>query len=463
MSEHMPAAFVLPHINLKDVPSVLIDIDRLLESDFWLSTNGEESRAGMCLWLKSYKQVPAGSLPDDDTSLARLCNVAPEHWSSVREKALHGWIKCEDGRLYHRVVSEKVLLMHMVRLVARIRGAKGMEVRYNIDRDEGNDSVALLHEIYGCLELLEGLATPEAQREAKKFRDKYKRTLTSDAGAARSRKPTAKKTSPEQKDLLGAPVTPESGSASSSPVVEPPSGASPKKPRAVRPDGSTYSSAFAEFWTLYPKKDAKQKAAIAWAKGDLDSELQKINADVRRRKMSPEWQREQGQFVPLPATYLNARRWDNDIDPAKIVDKPVNGKKAPAALPLPADGVSVDTPWFAQAGFTSAAEAMNDGCQEGKQSFFKNGIRIKDVYGKPRSNGEMYDDLCHRVRRWMSNFTNQTFYPERDHALRMMHKMPSVDFWGVLRSKTREEDQNALRTLLMALPADSATGKALRV
>ena len=116
MSEQIPAPLVLPHINLKDVPAVLLDIDRLLESDFWLSTNGEECRAGMCLWLKSFRQLPAGSLPDDDTSLSRLCQLAPAHWADVREKALHGWIKCDDGRLYHRVIAEKVLLMHTYRL-----------------------------------------------------------------------------------------------------------------------------------------------------------------------------------------------------------------------------------------------------------------------------------------------------------------------------------------------------------
>jgi hypothetical protein len=32
-----------------------------------------------------------------------------KEWANVREGALHGWIKCDDGRLYHPVVAEKAL------------------------------------------------------------------------------------------------------------------------------------------------------------------------------------------------------------------------------------------------------------------------------------------------------------------------------------------------------------------
>jgi hypothetical protein len=53
--------------------------------------------------------VPAASLPDDDRFLAKAAGYGRvvKEWMNVRAGALHGWVKCADGRLYHPVVAEK--------------------------------------------------------------------------------------------------------------------------------------------------------------------------------------------------------------------------------------------------------------------------------------------------------------------------------------------------------------------
>jgi hypothetical protein len=53
--------------------------------------------------------VPAASLPDDDRFLAKAAGYGRvvKEWMNIREGALHGWVKCADGRLYHPVVAEK--------------------------------------------------------------------------------------------------------------------------------------------------------------------------------------------------------------------------------------------------------------------------------------------------------------------------------------------------------------------
>jgi hypothetical protein len=86
-----------------------LDIQRLFNSEFHARANDSEWRAGLTLWLKSFHQVPAGSIPDDDVSLARLAELGRDvkTWRKVKEVALHGWVKCSDGRLYHPVVAEK--------------------------------------------------------------------------------------------------------------------------------------------------------------------------------------------------------------------------------------------------------------------------------------------------------------------------------------------------------------------
>lgn len=95
--------------DLRDFQFMPIDIVRLFSSRFHAIANDAEWRAGFTLWLKSFHQVPAGSIPDDDIELTRLAEFGRDvkSWKKVREVALHGWVKCSDGRFYHPVVSEK--------------------------------------------------------------------------------------------------------------------------------------------------------------------------------------------------------------------------------------------------------------------------------------------------------------------------------------------------------------------
>jgi hypothetical protein len=83
------------------------------------------------------------------------------------------------------------------------------------------------------------------------------------------------------------------------------------------PDG------FDEFWSGYPKKEAKQAALKAWRKIRAD-ELPAIRAGLEVAMQTEQWQKDGGQFVPLPATWLNGRRWEDEVSPAK-----------PAPLPMP--------------------------------------------------------------------------------------------------------------------------------
>jgi hypothetical protein len=98
-----------PDCDLRDFAFMPMDVVRLRDSDFAALSDGDEFRAGILLWCASWHQVPAASLPDDDTVLARLAGYGRviKEWLKVRSGALRGWIKCSDGRLYHPVVAEK--------------------------------------------------------------------------------------------------------------------------------------------------------------------------------------------------------------------------------------------------------------------------------------------------------------------------------------------------------------------
>lgn len=84
-----------------------LDVVRLRDSDLATVSSGDEFKAAVLLWSAAWHQVPAGSVPKDERWLARHSGAGPL-WKKVREEALRGFVECADGRLYHRVVCEKV-------------------------------------------------------------------------------------------------------------------------------------------------------------------------------------------------------------------------------------------------------------------------------------------------------------------------------------------------------------------
>ncbi|MCM2544901.1 DUF1376 domain-containing protein [Burkholderia glumae] len=96
--------------NFREMP---LDVPRLLNSDLVHDESPEACWSALLLWCVSWHEVPAGSLPDNDDWLAKRAGYwhkgkLDPTWHDVRAGALHGWIKCSDGRLYHPVVAEKV-------------------------------------------------------------------------------------------------------------------------------------------------------------------------------------------------------------------------------------------------------------------------------------------------------------------------------------------------------------------
>lgn len=106
-----PAPLTPADCDLRDFKFIPIDIVRLFNSEFHARSDDSVWRAGITLWMKSFHQVPAGSIPDDDVALARLAELGRDvkSWKKIKEGSLYGWVKCSDGRLYHPVVAEKAL------------------------------------------------------------------------------------------------------------------------------------------------------------------------------------------------------------------------------------------------------------------------------------------------------------------------------------------------------------------
>jgi hypothetical protein len=141
-NETRPAPLVPRDAVLQDFRFLPIDIGRLFGSRFHAIASDAEWRAGVTLWLKSYHQTPAGSLPNDDIELARLAEFGRnlKKFLKIKKIALHGWIECADGRLYHRVVAEKVNEAWTRKQMQRERSRKGNAKRWGSEAKHNEGS-----------------------------------------------------------------------------------------------------------------------------------------------------------------------------------------------------------------------------------------------------------------------------------------------------------------------------------
>ncbi|MBD5112146.1 MAG: hypothetical protein HDT42_06355 [Ruminococcaceae bacterium] len=83
---------------------------------------------------------------------------------------------------------------------------------------------------------------------------------------------------------------------------------------ALAREGGGLNSSFEKFWAAYPKKTAKQNALKCWIKLNPNEELTaKILASLEQQKRSVQWTKDNGQFIPYPATWLNGKRWEDEL------------------------------------------------------------------------------------------------------------------------------------------------------
>lgn len=103
----------------------------------------------------------------------------------------------------------------------------------------------------------------------------------------------------------------------------------------------TCANRFARFWAAYPKKRSKGQAEKAFQKINPSEQLlETMLASIAQAKTSDDWQKSNGQFIPYPASWLNAKGWEDEIDSA--------GSDA----------------WWLAAGFDSRWDAENAGCNQ---------------------------------------------------------------------------------------------------
>ena len=69
---------------------------------------------------------------------------------------------------------------------------------------------------------------------------------------------------------------------------------------------------FEQFWGAYPKKVGREEAYRVFCEQKVP--LSTLLPALEQQKVSPQWLKEGGRYIPNPATWLKDRRWQSDIN-----------------------------------------------------------------------------------------------------------------------------------------------------
>lgn len=93
----------------------------------------------------------------------------------------------------------------------------------------------------------------------------------------------------------------------------------PKRPAKRKPTGTDPD--FDVFWAAYPKKEGKADALKAWGRNGR-AELPVLLKALEAQKGSEQWSKNGGKYIPHASTWLNGRRWEDEVAAGPGLDEP---------------------------------------------------------------------------------------------------------------------------------------------
>jgi hypothetical protein len=72
---------------------------------------------------------------------------------------------------------------------------------------------------------------------------------------------------------------------------------------------------FTLFWGNYPNKRAKGDARKAWEQtASIRPDMKAIIEAIQNQCKTDQWRKDEGKFIPYPATWLRQERWDDEVE-----------------------------------------------------------------------------------------------------------------------------------------------------
>lgn len=267
MTDSLPSPPVPPEVDLRDFGFMPVDVVRVRDSQLNAEQSPAENWAAFLLWCASWHQVPAGSIPDSDVwqatqaGYARRGKIDPE-WHEIRDGARRGYVTCNDGRLYHPVVCEKVLEAWDSKLARHARTAAATAARLaKKQADEAAES-----------KRRRGSRTSRATSgESPRARDVHQETGTVEGTEILSISPTSVGES-----------TPSSSTPESPPARAPEAATPARKRAAAAPALPCPDDVAGEVWTAWLDLRRKKRAPVS------DVVLQQARKEAALAKLSLE-------------------------------------------------------------------------------------------------------------------------------------------------------------------------------
>lgn len=108
-----------------------------------------------------------------------------------------------------------------------------------------------------------------------------------------------------------------------------------QKNKTERGGQSAKEEWFSEFWQAYPKKRNKARAKQAFFRiKNIEKVFPVMMQALGRQKASADWQKDGGQYIPLPTTWLNGERWE-DVEQVEV-QPPASGPFVPTQADIEA-------------------------------------------------------------------------------------------------------------------------------
>lgn len=98
-----------------------LDVHRLMASDTWALLKPEIRPWWLMLFVVGWAQAPCGAFKNDHRTIAAKIGATEDFVKVHHADLLRGWYPCTDGRLYHKVLTEKVMDFLAVRAKWRLK------------------------------------------------------------------------------------------------------------------------------------------------------------------------------------------------------------------------------------------------------------------------------------------------------------------------------------------------------
>lgn len=362
MSSSVTSPLTPESCDLRDFPRMSIDVTRLFGSSFnaQASTNPIAWMVGHKLWYRSWHQVPAASLPDDEAELCHLAELGFDlkTFRKVRAVAMRNWVKASDGRFYHPVIAEMALISWLEKLLQRLKSGLGNAKRWKAVFD-ASEIEAQIREAAVLLAALNprapvlgkesvvralggvplgyapsadagpvgdpsGIATgtPSGMHEGREIDpmgnpSAFPQAIPRERERERESEPEEvcfsphQQTNPTREELR--PIQVSTGSGLGAILAIGTADADPK-PKTVKLDNVTPEerAGFEAWWQVYPHKVSKQDAMLAFVRVERAGDVS-VDHLTERAMAYARWLTTTDTKPANAATWLNGRRWEDEL------------------------------------------------------------------------------------------------------------------------------------------------------